>query len=312
MITMPLLKNSYTFPQLDQVKTLEQAEKYGLVKGVAITEGEGKNGIKYTADNVKMGGGAMRASAVMKNCAITIDHKKQLPNDYGIEGPYPAGYIIDAQPVVNNVAGKELTQLEFIAIIQNRQVYDMIKNNKFQGCSVEDYVRELSCQKGSCSWTGNAFLTNTLALKEPPNLPHTSVQVLEQADLDKFKQHMVLNTISESTDNEEDTTEANPITEKSESVDKEEPEKEEAKIDPEKEETEKPDLHKALADMEKRLDEKFATLIEKSAQVQYNTVQMKINDLKSKLPDVVLNTQQQTEYLTIKHEIEELEKKRSQ
>ena len=142
-----------------------------------------------TRDNVLAGGGAMRASALMGKATLDIDHlETRLPAEYGrkygkeINEPYPPGFIVDAQSVENEVDGKKLMQAEFIAIIENNKVFDMIKQGLFKGCSVVDYSRNMRCNPEACEYEGSAYLSNTLILDEVPNSNGTWVAAVTEED----------------------------------------------------------------------------------------------------------------------------------
>lgn len=178
----------------------EDAVAIGLIKGVALTEGELKSGEAMTRDNVIMGAGAMRASALNGTARLDIDHHyDKLPPEYlekyggEIANPYPPGFIIDAQAVENEIPGSGETrmQVEFLAIIENRTVYDMIKAGKIKGCSVVDFIRNVNCDGEKsvdgggpgCQYEGSAYLENTLILDEVPNSNSTWVAVVSDADI---------------------------------------------------------------------------------------------------------------------------------
>lgn len=188
-----VLTHNFTWPMLNDI-TPEEAEEYMMIKGVAMTEGELKSGENITAENLIAGAGAMRAAALMGAADIDIDHfEEKLPEEYEkefgaeINDPYPPAFIFDAQAVKNTVepAGKEMMQVEFLGVCTNRHVYEMIRDNRFKGCSVVDYVRNLNCEsnKGACDYEGSAFMVNTLVLKQVPNSDATWVDVVSAKDV---------------------------------------------------------------------------------------------------------------------------------
>ena len=185
------LQHAFTWPvPLDMAEiTPDELFAMRLVKGVAMSEGELKSGDLMSRDNVIAGGGAMRASAIMGNAQLDIDHfETELPPSYKekygaeIADPYPPGLIVDAQAVENHIEGKNVMQVEFIAIIKNQKVYDMIKQGLFKGCSVVDYNRGLTCTD-KCSYQGSAYLSNTLILDEVPNSQSTWVAAVDEHDI---------------------------------------------------------------------------------------------------------------------------------
>lgn len=181
--------------------SLEAAEQYQLIKGVAMTEGEAKRGEIMTPDNLRFATGAMAASAMLGFAVLDIDHfPDSLPDDgtyskYDIEkinAIYPIGMIIDAELSRNKVGteGKELYQVEFLAIVENKFVYDMIKQGTFKACSVMDFPREYSCDmcnsetgQCTCNVSGSKFMYNTLVLEGIPNSNGTWVSVVDKKDI---------------------------------------------------------------------------------------------------------------------------------
>ena len=172
----------------------DDISKLNLIKGVALSEGELKSGEIMTRDNVIAGAGAMRASAIMSQATLDIDHHETtLPKEYeekydpAINDPYPPGFIIDAQAVENTINDKKTMQVEFLAVILNDYVYDLIKSHKIKGCSVVDYPRDLDCDKCdtescTCKYSGSAYLQNTLILEEVPNSNGTWVDIVTEDD----------------------------------------------------------------------------------------------------------------------------------
>ena len=170
-----------------------------LAKMMAIKEGDIKPGAHrddaqetYTRENVISGAGGMRASAILGQSWLSIDHITELPmpeqytKDYGdgIGDPYPVGFMVDAQAV--EIDGK--MHLEALAIILNETVWRLLAEKKFVGVSVEDAVREMTCAcKGenescSCQTAGSTFLSNTLVLKEVPATNGTWVTQVTDAE----------------------------------------------------------------------------------------------------------------------------------
>ena len=185
------LSHSFTWPVPIDMAKMDPQEFFAMrmVKGVAMTEGELKSGDLMTRDNVIAGGGAMRASALMGKAQLDIDHyEAELPPSYitkygkEIAEPYPPGTIVDAQAVENNVDGKNVMQVEFLAIMHNEKVYEMIKQGLIKGCSVVDYSRGLNCTD-KCSYQGSAYLSNTLILDEVPNSNGTWVAAVDHNDV---------------------------------------------------------------------------------------------------------------------------------
>lgn len=181
--------------------SLEAAESYSLIKGVAMTEGEAKRGEIMTQENLRFATGAMAASAMLGFAVLDIDHfPEALPEDgtyskYNIEkinDIYPLGMIIDAELSLNKVGteGKELWQVEFLGVCENSHVYDMIKQGKFKACSVMDFPREYSCDecnsetgKCTCNVSGSKFMYNTLILEAVPNSNSTWISVVDKKDI---------------------------------------------------------------------------------------------------------------------------------
>jgi len=181
--------------------SLEAAESYYLIKGVAMTEGEAKRGEIMTQENLRFATGAMAASAMLGFAVLDIDHfPDELPDDgsyskYNIEKIneiYPIGMIIDAELSLNKVGteGKELWQVEFLAVCENNHVYEMIKQGKFKACSVMDFPREYSCDtcnadtgKCTCNVSGSKFMYNTLILEAVPNSNSTWISIVDKSDI---------------------------------------------------------------------------------------------------------------------------------
>lgn len=185
--------------------SLEAAQQYRLVKGVAMTEGEAKRGEIMTEANLRYGTGAMAASAMMGFAVLDIDHFPDSLPETGPSGEdytkynlekineiYPIGMILDAELSKNKVGteGKELWQIEFIAIVENEFVYDMIKTGTFKACSVMDFPREYSCDmcnsetgQCTCNVSGSKFMYNTLVLEGVPNSDSTWISIVDKKDI---------------------------------------------------------------------------------------------------------------------------------
>ena len=135
-----------------------------------------------TDDNVTGGIGAMRAFALQGVAKIDIDHyEDKLPDiyqeKYGLENG-TVGTIIDAEAVKDD--GK--VNGEFIAMLDDKKTYDLVKAGKFKGCSVVDYVRNLKCDE-ECEYEGSAYMNNTLILEEVPNSNGTWVSAVTEEDI---------------------------------------------------------------------------------------------------------------------------------
>ena len=192
---MKLALQKHDFSWVQSGITEEDADLSRLVKGVAITEGEYKSWGAIGPDEISMGAGAMRASALMGKAHLNVDHiasSDKLPPDYiekypGIEDPYPVGQIIDAQSVVGP-DGKR--QAEFIAYITNDVVYSLIRDRKIVGNSVETIIRDMDCSGNAegpaagCMETGSAFLRLGLMLEEVPDSDGTWVDVVTADDVE--------------------------------------------------------------------------------------------------------------------------------
>ena len=190
--------------------SIDQAESYRLIKGVAMSEGEMKRGEIMTEDNLRYATGALAASAVLGFAVCDVDHwpegipsqkeltEMKLTYDYSkydtekINEVYPCCYIIDAELVQNKagVNGEAKWQVEFIASCENEEVYKMIKANKFKGNSVVDFPREYSCDKCNaetgkctCDVAGSKFMLNTLILEAVPNSNATWVAAVNKNDI---------------------------------------------------------------------------------------------------------------------------------
>ena len=186
--------------------TIGDAEKVGMIKGVAMSEGKLKSGENMSRDNVLSGAGAMRMSALLGTAVLDIDHLEELPQEYiekygpEIADPYPPGQILDAQAVENELPdGTTALQVEFIGVITNKKVYELIKTGRIKGCSVVDFVRTLECNgdrspdnmlKGflgedvsGCNYEGSAFKFNTLILDAVPNSNSTWVAPVTESDI---------------------------------------------------------------------------------------------------------------------------------
>ena len=165
--------------------TEQDATDMMLIKGVAMQSGKLKSGEIMTEENVYSGGGGMRAAAIMEKAKINIDHidgdlpeeyRKKFGKEIGSDGII--GDILDAQTVSED--GK--VKVEFIGKINNKTVYDMIKNGKVKGNSVEDAVRGLKCDK-ECEYEGSAYFNNALIVLEVPNSDGTWVDIVTKEDL---------------------------------------------------------------------------------------------------------------------------------
>ena len=204
-------------PQLGEMK---------LIHGVAMSEGELKgaeqtaNAVVMPRDSVISGAGALRAFAFTGAAALDIDHhEEELPEEYvtqygkGIADPYPPGTILDAQAVENEIpdgAGgtKRLMQVEFLAVVDNARVYDLIKEGHIVGCSVTDVSRGLDCsdcadkesqhatdtararrEHCACVYSGSAYVRNSLMLDLVPNSHSTWVAPLDKAGLERLAQN---------------------------------------------------------------------------------------------------------------------------
>ena len=194
-----------------------------LIHGVAMTEGALK-GSEQTAnqtvmprDSVISGAGALRAVAISGAAVLDIDHfESELPAEYTekygkeIADPYPPGIVIDAQAVENTIpdgAGgeRQAMQVEFIALIENPKVYDLVKNGHVVGCSVTDMHRGLDCsscgeaaarhkdrgqarrEHCACVYGGSAYVRNSLMLDLVPNSHSTWVAPLDAAGIERIK-----------------------------------------------------------------------------------------------------------------------------
>ena len=161
------LKTVYNLP----IKNIQDAKKYRLIKGIAMSEGETLRGEATTRDNIIQGAGALRASALQGLGKISINH--------GIDS---VGRVLDAQHVTNEIDGKNIEQVEFIGTV-DKDTYQRVENNEFAGCSTEDYARDKHCDN-TCKITGRAFLGNSLITKDKkPNSLHTHVSVITEADI---------------------------------------------------------------------------------------------------------------------------------
>ena len=178
--------------------TQQDLEEHCLVKGVCATLGEAKRGENMTRDNLIHGTGAMATAAMLGFSIIDIDHHTTLPDEYGekygkaISDPYPSGYTLDAG-VSESEKGKPVT--EFIAALDNPHVYNMVKQNKFVGCSVVDFLRSFGCttmtdeeaqltsERAGCTPAGSKFVDNTLVLEAVPNAHGTWVAPLTLEDI---------------------------------------------------------------------------------------------------------------------------------
>lgn len=175
--------------------SMETVERFGLVKGVVMQEGDARyteaetGEIKkigtMTRDNVIFGGGGLAGIARAGQAIIDIDHHKQsVPQTYKqhkeINSHYPVGHVLDAQAVERN--GKMV--VEFIATVHNPAVFAMIKEGKIKGNSVTDYGRGKKCDdKDGCEFVGSTYGRNSFMLEEIPSMPGTWVAPITQDDI---------------------------------------------------------------------------------------------------------------------------------
>lgn len=190
-------KHSFKWPLPLEV----ESDEYMLIMGVAATEGEFKSGDVFTGDNLEYAAGAMSTAAMFGASTINTDHyHEELPAEYkelyGLDGVGTHGAIIDAAVETNKVVDKDgkthdLKQVEWIGYTTNKQVYSLIKEGKYIGCSVEDYSRKQHCDCGktkcNCTIEGSHFLDLGLILKEVPDSHGTWVRAVTAEDLAAWK-----------------------------------------------------------------------------------------------------------------------------
>lgn len=177
---------------------IEDPEQYMMVKGVAIIEGETKRGEVMDSNNIIFGAGAMAAFAYVGQLVIDVDHFDPLPKEYaekypGLEAPYPVGYVYDAAAEEAEVDvgddGKKEKRMavEFLGFLTNKAAYELVKQNKFTGCSVVEYFRKemCSCEAGKCLCPreGSKFLRLTFTLAGEPNSWGTWVAPVTKEDM---------------------------------------------------------------------------------------------------------------------------------
>lgn len=198
-IIKPLLMIKHSFTWANPIM-VEDPEQYQLVKGVAIIEGVAKRGEVLDKENIIYGAGAMAAFAMAGQLVIDIDHFDPLPKEYavkypGLQSPYPVGYVYDAdaeETEVNVEGGKKEKRyaVEFLATITNKTAYQMVKENKFSGCSAVEYFRKemCACEAGKCQCPreGSKFLRLTFTLEGEPNSYGTWVGPVTKEDIGKI------------------------------------------------------------------------------------------------------------------------------
>ena len=175
--------------------SMDTVEKFGLVKGVVMQEGDAryteqetgevKNVGKMTRDNVIFGAGGLAGIARAGQAVIDIDHHKAgVPKEYKqhkeINSHYPVGHVLDAQAVERD--GKMV--VEAIMAVHNPHVFKLIKEGKIKGNSVTDYGRGKQCDnKGACEYTGSTYGRNSFMLEEIPAMPGTWVAPITESDI---------------------------------------------------------------------------------------------------------------------------------
>ena len=166
--------------------TPEEAEQMMLIKGVAMQSGKLKSKDVMTYENVIAGGGALRAAALMGNSNINIDHiDDELPEKYkekfgkeiGDKGI--VGFVIDSQPVTEG----QTAEVEYLGVLENRTVYNMVKEGKVKGNSVEDASRNKNCDGETCEFEGSAYINNALIVLEVPNSSGTWTDTVNEHDI---------------------------------------------------------------------------------------------------------------------------------
>lgn len=312
---MSSLSHKLQWPDLSGIKE-EHLEQYGLIKGVAASEGKTRDGREFTRQNIIDGAASLRGAAASGQAQITIDHHMNtLPTDYGITGVYPVGRILDAQAVSNNIDGKEVMQVEYVGKILNPQVYTMIKEGAFKGNSVSDIPREVNCTD-TCKFEASTFVHNTLALKGIPSNSYTWVDIMELTDLEP-------NKIVEHLEEKEKTVVSNEdkqleVKDKdTEAKDKDTEQKENQAKEKEVEKEDEPDpvqvmIDRIMENMGKLIDQKFAEY-KASKQVQeHNTDQLMINHLQHELDNfgLVFTPERHAQYLDLKRQVEFLNNKK--
>ena len=166
--------------------TIEQARKYMVCKALISHSGESKDGLMIKQEDVIAGMGAFRLACQLKMANITIDHLQEMPKEYlekygkEIGDPYPIGKGIDGQHITE---GKD-SWGEILFYCENPHVYQMIKEGKFKGCSIDGVARSQSCDKNNkCETEGLVFFENTLILEGVPASDHTWVSVVDEDDI---------------------------------------------------------------------------------------------------------------------------------
>ena len=166
--------------------TIEQARKYMVCKALISHSGESKDGLMVKQEDVIAGMGAFRLACQLKMANITIDHLQEMPKEYlekygkDIGNPYPIGKGIDGQHITE---GKD-SWGEILFYCTNPHVYEMIKQGKFKGCSIDGVARSQSCDDNNkCNTEGLIFYENTLILEGVPASDHTWVSVVDDDDI---------------------------------------------------------------------------------------------------------------------------------
>jgi len=177
--------------------TLNDAKELRLIKGVAMSSGTKKDNDIETQDNIAFATGTMSAFVQNSKVIIDIDHFKDgLPKDeYNefkdididkINAIYPPAEIIAVGLGRNKVGNnnEEKVQTEFLAVCENKYVYDLISKNKFIGCSTEENIRNRKCSEGNdCVLEGSHLPANTILLKGVPNSDSTWVSIVGKSDI---------------------------------------------------------------------------------------------------------------------------------
>ena len=167
--------------------TADDAATQMLVKGVAATTGEKKDGSNITRDDLIAGTGAMRAMALKGEAKINVDHyPDELPPEYqkkyGLKNGM-IGKIKDCHYIDTEIDGKQVTVTEFVAELNDKKAYEMVKEGKFPGCSVESITRGMDCDEKQCSHTGSVMTDCALILDEVPNRHGTWVSQVTKDDI---------------------------------------------------------------------------------------------------------------------------------
>jgi len=175
--------------------TLKDANELRLIKGVAMSSGIKKDGVKETQDNIAFGTGTMQAYILNGTVVCDIDHfKEELPSDEYSDYPvkeinaeYPPATMLAVGLGRNTVGnkGEEKVQTEFLAVCSNKTVYDMIGKGEFVGCSTEEIMRNRVCKEDGteCTAEGSHLPANTLLLKGVPNSDSTWVAQVNEKDI---------------------------------------------------------------------------------------------------------------------------------